>query len=601
MKKRVVDIVMETLIEEGITDCFAVVGGGAMHIDNALGNCAEIKKVFCHHEQACAMAAEGYAKATGKLALVSVTSGPGALNTLNGVEGAWVDNTPMLVIAGHPRLDTTIEATGLNLRYRGVQEFDIVTSVKNMTKYACLLKDALAVRRELKKAIRIAMTGRKGPVWISIPLDIQSKIVDTEQLYPYEDEYIAKEDELTEKLTQLDKLVKIAKRPCILTGTGIRYSNAVEQFREWVENMNIPVVGGSLTGDISYEGEKNYYGPSGSTGDREGNFILQNADLIIVIGNSLSTKQTGFNQAEFAPNAYIAMVDIEEDEMKKPGLHIELPIVSDVKHFILQAMKKITPWNGNKDWIDYCMGLEEQLEKIDDNQVYELEDRVSQYYFWPKLRAALPEDGIVALGNSSCIHGMLKIGIKQPNQRTIVNYNSGSMGDDLPEAIGIAVGTGKSVVVGTGDGSIMMNIQELQTIKHYHLPIKVIIFSNDGYGAIRNTQNSFFDGNYVGCDEKTGISFPDFKKVADTFGMQYKCCEKNGEVEQSIEWLMKEAGPVVLEVKQKFMDPPSPKLQSKMLSNGTFITPGLHDLAPYLDEKIMKKLMLEPGTLRKRN
>ncbi|MBO5154869.1 MAG: thiamine pyrophosphate-binding protein [Eubacterium sp.] len=598
MKKRVADIIMDILVEQGITDCFAVVGGGAMHIDNALGNCTAIRKIFCHHEQACAMAAESYAKATGKMALVSVTSGPGALNTLNGVEGAWVDNTPMIVIAGHPRLDTTIEETGLNLRYRGVQEFDIVTSVKNMTKYAVLLKDPLAVRSELRKAIKIAMTGRKGPVWISIPLDVQSRIIETSALYSDEVILDERKVDLSAELKKLNEMLKRSKRPCILTGTGIRYANAVNSFRQWSEAMNIPVVGGSLIGDISYEGEKNYYGSSGTNGSRRGNFILQNADLMIVIGNSLSTKQTGFDQLKFAPNTYIAMVDIEADEMKKPGLHVELPIVADIKEFLNQARKYIDPWEINLEWINYCDNLENVLGNIDKRNESNPNERVSQYSFWTVLREKLPDDGIVALGNSSCICAMLQMGIKFPEQRVIVNYNSGSMGDDLPEAVGIAIGTNKTVILGTGDGSIMMNLQELQTITHYQLPIKIIVFSNDGYGAIRNTQNHFFEGHYVGCDEKTGISFPKFEDVAKTFGMDYKCCKTNDEIESSIQWLLEENGARILEVKQKLIDPPTPKLQSKMLSDGTFVTPALQDLEPFLDDSIINGLMLPTDVLK---
>lgn len=592
MKRRVADIILDVLVENGITDCFAVVGGGAMHINNALALRADINKVFCHHEQACAMAAEGYAKACGRIALVSVTSGPGALNTLNGVEGAWVDNTPMIIISGHPRYDTTVPPTGLNLRCRGVQEFDIITAVQGMTKYAHLVIDPLEIRREIQKALDIAVSGRRGPVWLSIPLDVQSAIVDTDELYSCE-EIRKVETKISEEIwRELNKLIITAERPCILSGSAIRLSGGTELFREWTKQMNVPVVGGALLGDILYHGAANYYGGSGNVGPRKGNFILQNADLIIVIGNSLATKQTGFNQSKFAPHAKIVMVDIEPDEMKKPGLNVQLEILADAKEFIQIAMNKLKPWKVNKEWIAYCDKLDDILGDIDQPVIQDMKERVPLNLLAHKCLEKAKNDAIFALGNSTGIVGFLQQGVRYPAQRMIVNYNSGSMGDDLPEAIGVAVAMKQEVICVTGDGSIMMNLQELQTIQYNHLPIKIIIISNNGYGAIRQTNKNFFDGVYIGCDESSGINFPDFSKIAAAFEYQYFNCPDCESLDDILEIFYEADKNTILEIQQKLDDPVLPKVMSKMQEDGKFVTPALHDMYPFLDNEILEKLNL---------
>ena len=594
MKKRVADIVVETLLENGIDYCFAVVGGGAMHIDNALAVHSDMKKFFCHHEQACSMAAEGFAKAYGKMAMVSVTSGPGAINALNGVQGAFVDSTPMIVIAGHPRWETTVNSTGLQLRFRGVQEYDIVPTLFNMTKYAKTVIDPLSIKREVQKAIDIAISGRRGPTWLSIPLNVQGTVVDDKDLYPCEqvvDSYTYNQKDIDE----INKLIEQSERPVILAGSGIRTGCEVERFREWVENRNIPIVSGALLPDIMYEGEKNYYGTSGNVGERRGNFILQNADLIVAIANSLSAKQTGFNLGLFAPHAKIVMVDAGEDEGKKPGLNVDKYLNMDVKFFFDCIADKLSQWKVNKEWIDYCDLLNEKLGDIDEPRHESGNSRVPNQLFWGSFWKVLPENGIIALGNSSGLVGCLQKSIKKPEQRVIVNYNAGSMGDDLPEAIGIAVKDKKEVICVTGDGSIMMNLQELQTIKQYDLNIKIIILSNDGYGAIRQTNKNYFDGMYIGCDSKSGISMPDFEKVADAFGFPFRRCHKVSEIDGSIKWLFEKSGSVLLEVCQKLDDPILPKVLSRLNDKGEFFTPGLHEMFPVISDELMGELLLKKG------
>ena len=339
MKKRVADIIMEALIEYGITDCFAVVGGGAMHLDNALLVCEKMNKWFNHHEQACAMAAEAYARYSGKMAAVCVTSGPGATNTLTGVMGAWQDSLPMIVLSGQVRYAISVPQSGLNLRYRGIQEFQIVPTVKNMTKYAVMLTDPLAVKREVVKAIKIAYEGRRGPVWLDIPQDIQNTRVEEKDLYPVY-EGIKEIRALEPDIEEVIEILKKAKRPCILAGSGIISSNCRNIFEQFVDKLGIPVIGGAWVADNFYREHPLYFGLSGNVGPRTGNFILQNADVILTMGNSLGFRQTGFYIEGFAPNAQIIMVDVDKEERCKPGLHIDKFVHSHLQYFVEGKLEK---------------------------------------------------------------------------------------------------------------------------------------------------------------------------------------------------------------------------------------------------------------------
>lgn len=593
MKKRIADIVVDSLTNNGIKTCFSVVGGGSMHLNNAFAINNNIERIYNHHEQACAMAAEAYARACGNLAAVCVTSGPGGTNTINGVQGAWVDSLPMIVISGHPRQDTSIRNTGLDIRCRGVQENDIIAQVRGITKYAKFIDDPYEVRREVNKAVKIAMSGRRGPVWIDIPLDIQGKHIDDEELYA--DEALDTELKATDREIEiLINDIKNAKRPCILTGSGIRTGDCIDEFRKFIEAVRIPIVGGSLQGDICYWDQPLYYGTSGSSGPRCGNFILQNSDLILVLGNSLSYKQTGFNQDLFAPNAKIIMVDAAKDEAKKKGLHIDYCIESDLKLFFEIANSQVDSIECSTDWINYCNKLKGEFPRFETLEMhgeFGSDERIPALLWWKEVLKRSKDDEVFALGNSSCIAGLIVEGIKHSNQRILVNYNCGSMGHDIPNAIGSAIALRKNVMCVTGDGSVMMNLQELQTIVHYNLPIKMVVFSNNGYGAIRNTCRNFFNGMYMGCDENTGISFPDFSRIADAFGFAYKCCNNVGELDDSIEWLNDQNKYCFLEIKQRTDDISGLRLASIMRDDGTFETPALHQLTPLLSEVKMNELM----------
>lgn len=592
MKKRVADVIFDTLVENGIVDCFVVVGGGAMHLDNALAINENMTCHFNHHEQACAMAAEAYARYSGKMAAVCVTSGPGATNTLTGVMGAWEDGVPMIVISGNVRYETSIEKSGLPLRYRGLQEFDITNSIKNMTKYSEYLTEPQNVKYVVEKAIATAMHGRRGPVWIDVPQDIQNAIVETDELEGVRVKIknpIISEMDYDSVISDL----KAAKRPCILMGTGIQCTHSEDIFEKMIDKIRVPVVGGAWVGDIFYYEHPLYYGLSGNAGARTGNFILQNCDYLLVLGNSLSYKQTGYDIDSFAPKAKICMVDIDENEYLKNKDKVDEFIHADIIEWMSGIEQHISKEIVvDKAWFDYCDKVLAKFPFWEGECTATKNGRVNKYTFWKQFLEVMPEDTLIALGNSSVGMAANQIGRKYKGQRMISNYICGSMGFDIPAAIGLAVAAKKDVYCVTGDGSVMMNLQELQTIIYKKLPIKIIIFENNGYGAIRQTCKNFFNGVEFGCTPESGVCCPGFDKIADAFGYKYNCCDKNENIVEKLEWLKSNTGQCILEIKQQLDDPVYPKLMSKLDSDGNMTSPKLHDMYPFVSEEDMQWLML---------
>ena len=589
MKKRVADIIIDTLADNGITNAFCVVGGGAMYLDNALGTSKRIKTIFNHHEQACAMAAEGYAKYTqNKPALVCVTSGPGGTNTLTGIMGAYQDSVPIIVISGQVRYDTTVAQSGLNLRRRGEQEFDITNSIKNMTKYCKMVIDPLSIKQEVQKAYDIAMSGRRGPVWLDIPLNVQSATVEEDELYPVNSkiEYITPPKQ---NFNEVIELLKSAKRPCILAGSAIRSAGVHDEFMEFLNCVKIPVVSAICQSDVISTENELCGGTSGTLSSRSGNFILQNSDVILVLGCSLGFKQTGFAQENFAPQAKIIMVDINPDEAKKEGLNIYKFLHSDLKTFFdLSKNIRIT---ASVDWLNYSKNVTARFSPFGEAECENANARVNASEFWKKFLSSSKAPDIIAVGNSSSGAGLLQYSTQHSNQRVLVNFNCGSMGDDLPLALGAAVAANKEVYLSTGEGSFMMNLQELATIKHNNIPVKMIVFLNEGYGNIKQTCKNYFNGQNIGCGPDS-LGFPNFEKLAQAFEIPHKKCSKTSEIEESIEWASKQNGFCLVEILQKLDNPPRPRLMSKYNEDGTFEKPRLEDMFPFLDKDEMDKLMI---------
>ena len=588
MKKRVADIIMETLVENGITDAFCVVGGGAMFLDNAAGINPDMHIIFNHHEQAAAMACEGYARTKDKMALCLVTSGPGGTNTLTGVMGAYQDSIPMIVISGQVRYATTIAESGLNLRRRGEQEFDIVNSVQNMTKYAKMVIDPLSIKQEVQHAIDIALNGRRGPVWLDIPLDVQSAEVEEDELLPIlpKPEIIKCSDR---DFDELKELIKSAKSPCILAGSAISSTHSQDKLVKMLTHWQIPTVSAAVACDILYHEHPLYYGSTGGVGTRSGNFVMQNADVLVIMGCSLGFKQTTFVQDAFAPKAKVIMIDVNPDEAIKSGLNICKFIHSDISD-IFDRVQNAEAFKAPQKWIEHCNMLKNKFD-LYENAIGNPEDRVSSYNFWKEYAMQEAEDSLTVMGNSSSVTPRLSFENIKPNQLTFTNINCGSMGYDIPAAIGSAVASKRDVVLVTGDGSFMMNLQELQTIKFNNLPVKIVLFANDGYRGIVQTCKNYFNGKNVGCTPESGLSMPDFEKIANAFELPYKKCKTNSELKESISWLLKQDSYCILELSQIYDNPPAPVVKPRMTTDGKPQKIRLEDMAPFLDREEFEKCM----------
>ena len=580
MKKRVADLIADILVEHNITDMFSVVGGGAMFMNDAFGHDDRINVTFNHHEQACAIAAEGYVRECGRMAAVCVTTGPGGTNTLTGILGAFQDNYPIIVISGQVRYETTAASTGLPLRFMGEQEHNIVDTVKPLTKYAVMVTNPEDIQYELEKAIHISLDGRKGPTWIDVPLNIQGAIIETDNLRHFETENV---ETKWNKQVFLEEL-KNAKRPVILTGSAIRSNNCVDKFRKLALKLGIPVLAATYNADLLPWKHPLYYGNFGVIGGRAGNFIVQNADLVIGMGCRMAFRQIGFNYEAFSPNSRRMVIDIDSNELKKPTLRIDVPICADINDVIDDLLLEDNIYNNiDNNWIRYCNMLRNNypiyLKKFNTST------NVNPYYFIKKLYDVLPKDSSIVLGNSSIAGHVLQMGIIHDEQRVINNMNCGSMGYDLPAAIGAAKSVDKMITLITGDGSIMMNLQELMTVKHYNLPIKIFICNNGGYRAIVRTQQNMFSGRFTGCTADTGVEIPDFEKVAAAFELPYCRITHHTEVEDGLRTVYRTTGPIICEIYQDKEQAIEPRVMSRKLDDGTIVSPVIDDLFPFLDRE----------------
>lgn len=597
MRIRVADYVVNKLIEAGVKMTFSVVGGGAMNLNDAFGHNQAMKVIYNHHEQACAIAAEGYARVNNEMAALCLTTGPGGTNALTGVVGAYVDSVPMIVISGQVRWDSFSLSTGLPLRAMGDQEFNIVESVKNMTKYATIVKDKNDIRYIMEKAIYLARNGRMGPTWVDIPGDIQSAYVETEELkgYDYKDEIIPEVED--EQISYILNAIRNAKRPVIYAGSAIRLANAFTMFRDLVEKLNIPVVTAWNSADVIESHHPLYAGHGGNFGDRPGNFAVQNSDLILSLGCRLSIRQTGFNYKAWAPKAKVIMVDIDKYELQKPTIHVEYPIHANVYEVINKLNESLA--KGTKlflnthKWIEQCQEWRANYPVV--KEEYLKQDNIANAYaIIDILSKHLPENMITVSGNgTACVVGGHAYTIKK-GSRFIVNSGMATMGYDLPAAIGACLANGrKPLICLTGDGSIQMNIQELQTIIHHKLPIKIIVINNGGYHSIRQSQSNFFKGSPlcgVGPDS-LDLSFPDLEKIAHAYGYPFKRCHTNEEFSQFVDDIFKAEIPEIIEVMVDKVQYFQPKAGSKRLSNGQMVSAPLEDLAPYLDKDELAKIM----------
>ena len=585
--KSVSDIVWEFLNEKGIDKVFYVSGGGCIFLLDALGRNEKIKPVAVHHEQTAAIAAEGWSRETGKVGVCLVTSGPGGTNALTGTLCSYLDSIPVIFISGNVNKEMTTDWMGIQdewdkeLRQLGDQEFNIVKTAKTITKWAIQLNEPYDIISTLENAYIEATTGRPGPVWIDIPLNVQShkfeehEIVELKRYNLIQNKY-----EIMPADDTVDFIVNKwnqSKRPLIIAGNGIRLSNAVEKFRSFVNKLDIPVITAVNGNDVINNDYNYYYGRFGTHAQISANKILQEADFILTLGSRLYVRQTGYNFKNFGKNAYHVHVDIDEAELNKHTIRdvTHKKVCADIKEFINKIeTKKIN--KTNKDWILICDDILKNsptvLQRHRDKKEY-----ASSYVLLEKINNIIPNDyDIVTSDGSANVVTMQVIKLKG-NQRLFTNTGAAPMGYGLPAAIG-AASTGKNILCMEGDGSIHLNIQELQTVKHFNLPLKIILINNNGYLSIKITQKTFFDGRFIGTDKDSGLSFPNYNKIIDAYGIPYFSAKNNNEIDIGLKNMFDTDGPVVLEV---FTDPEEyhePKVIAKLDQNGKFIPGELQNI-----------------------
>lgn len=588
--------VADQLVANDISDAFMLTGGGAMHLNHSIGTHPEIKTTFCHHEQALAMAAEAYARLTQRMALVNVTSGPGGTNAITGVYGAYVDSIPVLVISGQVKNETTVRYTGLPLRQLGDQELDIEPIVTPITKYAAMVTDPKTIRYHLEKAIYLARTGRPGPVWLDIPLDVQAAKIDPDQLDPGFDpaelDEPWKKTDVAAAAAEIIAKLREAERPVVFAGGGVRVSGAHQQFIELVDKLGIPVVTGWNAHDVIWNDHPLYCGRPGTIGDRGGNMVTQSADFLLVLGSRLNIRQISYNWQSFAREAFKAWVDVDPVELQKPTVKPDLPVCADLKDIIPALIQAAPdgPTETQREWLVWAKERGPRFPVV--LPEYRDHEPCHPYVAVEALFNELADDDVIVTGNgSACVVSFQTADLKR-GQRLWTNSGCATMGYDLPASIGIsAARPGKRVICIAGDGSIMMNIQELQTIAGYGFPVKVFLLNNNGYVSIFQTHRNFFNGVEVGGGPKSNVTFPQFRKVAEAFGFTYSRAERHDELGGAIRAALDADGPSMCEI---FIDeavPFAPKLGARQHPDGRITSPPLEDLSPFLPREVLRENM----------
>ena len=589
------DYVIKRLEETGAEHMFVLPGGGAMHLNDSLGKSRKIQFVGCLHEQACAIAAEAYARVNNKLGLLMVTTGPGGTNALTGVAGAYIESTPVFVVSGQVKRADMINGQGI--RQQGMQELDIVSVVKPITKYATLVDDPRMIRYHIDRALYEATHGRKGPVWLDIPLDVQATMVEEESLIGYTPFEMGKNAGLERKVIQVIDVLNRAERPVLLAGYGIRMSDSIPEFEELVKVLNIPVLTTWNGIDLIEEDNPLYYGRPGGLGHRYANFIQQNSDFFLSIGARLNLLQTGYNFDGFAREAYKVMVDIDENELHKINVRPDLPVCSDAKEFICEIIKRkeLIEKKNRSDWFSYCNRMKEKYPLVP-KEYWEQKELVNTYCLLETISKYMAEDDVYVSGSSgSCIDISMQTFKVKKGQRVFCTKGLASMGYGFPSTIGACLASGRKRTVGVnGDGGFVMNIQELETIRRLNLPIKVFVLSNRGYGAIQATQTNLFNKNYVDCNEESGLSIPPIAKVAEAFGLKTLSIYNNSELDEKVREALDYDGPVIVEVFTPITLTAQPKQVSYKRKDGQMESLPLEYMNPPLSDEEMQENMLIP-------
>lgn len=592
------DYVAAFLADHGITDVFVVTGGGAMHLNDSIGREKRLRYVCCHHEQACAIAAEGYARVAGRPAAVCVTTGPGGINALNGVFGAWTDSIPMLVVSGQVKRATCMGSCRLDtLRQLGDQEADIVAMVRGITKYAARVDEPAEIRFHLEKALHLATAGRPGPCWIDIPVDVQGSDIAPETLAGHTPEPVpglagaALADVCDTVLARLAG----ARRPVVLVGTGVRLAGAEAVFDRVVHRLGLPVATAWTAHDMMASDDPLACGRPGTVGDRAGNFTVQNADALLVLGSRLNIRQVSYDWRAFAPHAYTMQVDIDPCELAKPTVRPDLPVPADAKAFLtaLEGRIEVRGFDAaaHAGWLAWCRERVRRYPAVLPRQRTLAGERINPYYFIEALFDRLAPDDVIVCGNGSACVIPFQAGRIQKGQRLFANSGCASMGYDLPAALGAAVARGgRRVICLAGDGSLMMNVQELATVAGLGLPVLLFVLDNAGYSSIRQTQQSFFQGRLMGSDASSGVHLPDFTAVSRGFGLPTDRLA-GPDFLDGLDAVLAGCGPRLIDV---LLDPDQgfePKLRSRQLPDGRIVSPSLEDMYPFLDPQELRANM----------
>jgi len=593
---RVADYIFKTLADKGVTHTFLVTGGGAMHLNDALGRETRIKYVCNLHEQACAMSAEGYARVSGKPGVICVTTGPGGTNALTGVMGAWLDSVPMIIISGQIKRATMITACPeLKLRQLGDQEYNIIDAVRPMTKFAKTVMSVEEVPEAIETAWQICQSGRPGPVWIDVPLDIQAAEITPAEL-PAPHPLLSQNPVIHgSDVERVVELLKGSERPAIIVGSGVHNAKAERLFLDVAESLNLPVLT-SISGiDLIPSDHRLFFGRPGILGERAANFIMQNSDLFIVLGTRMGIRICGYAYETVARAATKVMIDIDEAELNKPTFKPDVKIHADARDFLNALHEALPALTAKEKWMNYCRSVKSRYPVILP-QHRERTDYVSSYVLPEAIMRHAPDPITVVTSNGIAYTSTFQSIPVRREMRMFSNEACASMGYGLPAAIGAAFAyEGKrEIVCFEGDGSIQMNLQELQTLINYRLPVKLFVYNNAGYLSIKTTQKAFFGGHFVGSEASSGVILPAFEKLAVAYGMPYFKLANNRELDEKLPKIFAASGSVLVEVMLDPFEELGPKAASKKLPNGQMVSAPLEDLAPFLPREEFKANMLIP-------
>jgi acetolactate synthase I/II/III large subunit len=598
---KVSDYLAQRIADHGITQVFMITGGGAMHLNDSFGYEPRLRCLFNHHEQACAIGAEGYARVTGRPALVSVTTGPGGVNALTGVYGAWTDSIPMLIVSGQVKRETLVASYDIpTLRQLGDQEIDIIRMVRGITKYCALVTDPSRVRYEIEKCLHLATTGRQGPCWLDVPIDVQSAQIDPDALEGYvSDEGDTRvPPDLPARCVEILERLQTAERPVIMPGTGVRLAGAQRLLETVTGKLRIPVTPAWTAIDLVANDDELYCGRASTIGDRAGNFTVQNADVLLVLGSRLNIRQVSYNWPSFARHAFKIQVDVDNAELEKPTVRPDLSVCCDAKLFLEELLRQLdrSPYDSNRhaDWLAWCKARVARYPVVQDKHRTISRRLINPYHFVERLFQHLTKDDVVACGDGTASVVTFQAASIKKGQRVFANSGCAAMGYDLSAAIGAAIARdGRRVICLAGDGSLQLNIQELQTVVHHRLPLKIFVLNNGGYLSMRMSQGSYF-GRFVGESPASGLSFPDIVAVASAYGLPGRRAE--GEAfDSTIAEVLAATGPVLCEV---LLDPEQqfePKLSSRQLPDGRMVSSPLEDLYPFLSREELRANLLVPA------